>query len=64
MVVGAQASVGEWLWADVLEGKKRVERVLKEVVEALGLELQGGRDVWRGGPCTVPRIVAADCGAT
>lgn len=42
MVVGAQARVGEWLWADVLEVKKRVERVLKEVAEALGLELQGG----------------------
>ena len=41
MVVGAQARVGEWLWADVLE-VKRVERDLKEVVEALGLELQGG----------------------
>ena len=41
MVVGAQARVGEWLWADVLE-VKRVERDLKEVVEVLGLELQGG----------------------
>ena len=41
MVVGAQARVGEWLWADVLE-VKRVERDLKEVVEALDLELQGG----------------------
>ena len=34
MVVGAQARVKEWLWADELEAKKRVERVLKEAVEA------------------------------
>ena len=48
MVVGAQAQA-------------RVEEGLwAEVLEVK----KGGRDVWRGGPCTVPRIVAADCGAT
>ena len=60
----AQARVEEWLWADALEVKKRVERVLKEVVDALAQSCREGRDVWLGGPCTVPRIVAADCGAT